>query len=920
MATWNPLAALTGHNHAYAGIALHDGEVWVIGGWESPSGALNKVSVLNLASGAWRSEAPLATATDPGPATLAVVTGVAYYVDDNGLHSLDLANGTQADLTAPSGATYGISLHELAGELFWLGPTPQAYHLSLDTWRPLAAPPFSVTERSSSALSATGIIYVTDGGSFASYDPAADAWTTHTSPTTAVWDPAMVCDGGDVILAAGVEVSTSTFTSVVQRYDPVAGTWSNLEALPVQGGPALGVNTGNQVLVISWAGATNALTLADPSVLEVIVSVELPVVTTDAYLTINLDVSGGPGVTADLLVTFTTGRAVTANALITVGVDDSTAPAWSPPTPSTPVGAPPLIPARALHTDEATQYPQIVAADAYDLAWGLGGQLTGSVTAFGAASDPGPEVGFNLEGAPTVSIEWGAEPPATRTHAYASPTVATATNEPLPELMPLDALPDGGGLTTGCLKPHTASLCSGLDITTRCAALELLPRVLPTRFELASAAAEVVGVSLFAVNGFAGLVDASGLVDEEYRTEGKTLQAVLDDLVLGGGAPHWFAPGAVIVHGGGLPAASFGVPDVRGASGSMTVQGGAEFTDPEPLLADYLADCRDEDATPGDPCDGETFETAASGTLSWTETAGAGLSYQEVQTTLTKSGGRIVSEEIITRRAIWTPSGNIASRFTGGGEVVIAPVEWTVREHTYLACCPGALAHTLERTWVTRGNVDPDATFETAPGAYLSAVKEVTQTWHAEGWLRARLETTQTHHGWTVGSGGGGINITPTYKFASRVETYVPIGRGMWHINTRVSDSILMPVGEGGDTVGTHWGEVINAYTVVTDAAPAQVTCAEDGFDACSGADCNSTRTADYARDHAAWVALRDAWAVNNPSDRLVTSVTFAGRVDVTPGAVTALGLVARVSWSGSGPRNDSFGESTTVEYWAAPE
>lgn len=943
MATWDLYANLP-NQHSMVALVRWNGDLIGIG-VHTLSSLYTRVAKYDPDTGAWTVLGTISSTTRSSKRA-AIIGNTAYWIStDNLFRSVDLTTITDTTLDPPDGYLPESSgLEAIDGLVYTLVPdatTPlQVYDPVEAEWAGLANPP--VTLQDPSSVVADGLLYVkginqsTSGPWFGVYDPSLDTWTTLTPDSVHQARTSGVAgDDGLLYYPGGWDADAGQPTGVTRVYDTNTNTWA-------AGDPVPGFTTSYTVSAVlpyvvddvpvmmvrltPFSGTGELLTYAvgeepppEPvqADLTVTLDVEYPITTTDAYLTLTLDVTGGPGVTADLLVTFTTGRATTATTVAQLDVEPLPVP-WSPPAPNTPVGATPVVPARTLGADEATITPVMSGADQYELAWRPDGQLAGTVTSFGPSSNPAPEDGFEVEGTPNVSIDWGAEPPSTRTHTYGAPTVELANDQPLPELMPVDALPAGPDVIGGCLQPHGTTLCDGLDPIIRCMALAQLPEILPTRLELVTAAADSVGLQLVVLNGTSGLTAPGGLVSADYRTEGKTLAQVLDDLLTGAGAPVWYAPGIVFVHGGGLPTVTLELPAVRGAGGSSTAQPGAVFEDPEPILAEYLADCRDDTGSPGDPCDGETFETARSGTLTWVETAGAGLSYQEITTTLTKEDGRITREEVTTRRAMWRPGDNITSPFqhSGGGSVVIAPVEWTVREHTYLACCPSALSHSLERTWAVRGVTDPDDTYETAAGAYLSLVKEVTQTWHAEGWLRARLEVTQTHHGWNLGPG---LVVSPTYKFASRNETYVPIGRGLWHINTTVRDSILMPVGENTSTpVGTHWGEVINTYTVVTDQAPAQVTCDEPGMDPCTGAPCADVREADFDRDHAEWAAKAAAWDANNPATRVTTTITYTGRHQLQPGAVTPLGLVASVSWSGSGDRTDQPGESTTVEYWGA--
>src|SRR5690606_30197455 len=90
----------------------------------------------------------------------------------------------------------------------------------------------------------------------------------------------------------------------------------------------------------------------------------------------------------------------------------------------------------------------------------------------------------------------------------------------------------------------------------------------------------------------------------------------------------------------------------------------------------------------------------------------------------------------------------------------------------------------------------------------------------------------------------GHLRVIPTYKVQARTETYAPVGRGMWYVNVTVTDAAQLPVDDGTtptlDVVGSHWGDIVNSWTQVTDQAPPSVTCGEPGVDPCSDDDCST--------------------------------------------------------------------------------
>lgn len=772
----------------------------------------------------------------------------------------------------------------------------------------------------------TGVVYVhnwvgvSDSG-LHSYNIHTDTWTQLQAPAGRYEGPAVVADGKLYIFE----------TDEVQVYDIATDSWSTdtMPAGMVEIGGAGIINGTAFAISVDFEGAWNLYTASfaeeepeDLDTLTVIVSVELPVQTGDAYLTINVDIDGGTATTADLLIMFNTGRVIYAPAPVIVSVDP-TPPTWNPPDTSTPEGNNAVIQPREWTDCEAPRAGDMCNSDEYAIDWRPGGQAAGTVTGYGLDAEPTPEPGLNLEGEYDTSIEWSYGQPTTTTRAYRQTTVETAGSELLPELMPVDQLSQIPGVTLGgCLEPVTANLCGDDPIIT-CMAQGMLPDILPTRLELAHEAAQTAQVELFILNGFTGLPRWDESVDVEYRTEGKTLTTVLTELLLEGGAPHWFAPGVVMVNGGGLPDGAFARPDNLGQGGSVALEAAEAYSEAEPQLTDYTSECA-EFTSESDPCEGETFETAASGVMAWVERADGA----EVHHRLEKSGGQVIREEVTKWALQWqlqvgVGDGNIV------GTRVLAPVEWQVRDYTYLACCPGALTHTIERTWVAPRNTDPSADWEDAYGVKLATAKEVTQRWHAEGWLASRIETEWTQHGFRTGWNGtptpgselSRFQVIPTYKTASRVERYVPVGRGYWHVHISVTEGMQMPVDDGAagfEVVGSHWGERVNSWTQVTDQAPPQVSCGSSLEDPCGTGDCVTDKTAEWQKDHDAWEAISEAWVVNHP-EKVVTTVTYPGRVtSVLPGAIAEEGMVAAVSWQGAGVRTGRPSETTTVEYWSA--
>lgn len=923
----------------------------LIGGQTGPSTFSTAVSAYDPTADSWEALGTLDTGANGGGLRAAVIGDVAYWLDGTAekLRWVDLTTFDAGMHDGPIGGftNNATHLHAFDGKLYMMGGVQQTFDPDTGDWTAVTQADEAVIRGNAALDEATGRIYVAspnmglDEMWFAYYDISLDAWTTLNPPTSDVFIGVggTVADGR-VYLPGGINPTTTAPLTNNRVYDTATDTWE-LEKDTPSGAYTLLADAFDLdrvwTLIASSVDATTfqvtliSLQLEVEAWLDVTATIDLPVAgVADAWLTIGVDVTGGPGVAADLLVTFNTGRVIVATAPLVVDVTDDPEP-WTAPETNLPDGATPVIQPREWSECETPRARTVCNSDEYAIDWRPGGQPAGTVKGFGADATPTPEDGLNLAAEHDTALEWSIGDATSITRSYRQSTVEAATSEALPELMPVDQLDLISGLTVGgCLKPVTATLCSDTDVVVTCLALGLVPEVLPTRLQLAHQAAEAAGVTLFILNGTAGLPQANEAVDAAYRTEGKTLATVLEELLLEGGAAHWYAPGAVLVNGGGLPEVTLTRPTVYGESGSVTLDRGEAFTDPEPDLDEYLTDCA-EYTSESDPCEGETFETAYSGTLSWVERAGSGRDYTEIHTTLTKSGGRIVKEEVVTHRAMWVLERDITQPGGLTGSYVIAPVEWHLREYTYLACCPQALTHSTERIWVAPSNTNPSADWADAYRVKLASAKEVTQRWNAEGWLASRIETTWEQHGWRTewtphGQVQAGVTqfdnyvIVPTYKATTRIERYVPVGDGLWHVHVSVSEGLQMPVDDGAssfEVVGNHWGDKISTYTQVTDQAPPSVSCDEPGTDPCTGGDCVTVRTADWQRDHAAWTARAASWSLNQPDQRVVTTVTYPGRVtSLLPGTVRDEGLVAAVSWSGASVRTGRPGESTTIEYW----
>lgn len=383
---------------------------------------------------------------------------------------------------------------------------------------------------------------------------------------------------------------------------------------------------------------------------------------------------------------------------------------------------------------------------------------------------------------------------------------------------------------------------------------------------------------------------------------------------------------------------------------------------PEPALGDYQQECEDlygegvdEETDPlwtgfdaGDGGD-STWETRSGGALAWTVRSGGGYGYTEVSNRVVKRGGLVVSETQTTRGWRRTPSG---WQFT--------TLETNSRQHSYVPCCPDALASTVETVRVastfdqapgatdeTLGSASGDAVtwWNLMPGMYLQSLRRIENEWHAEGWLRSRTESARTFDGFDfIETAAGNATIRTVrleYNIDARTERNVPIGRGMWHQAVTTRETVHVPVRElrpgpegiESEVVGSNRATATSSYVIVTDQAPPTVSCgavrnpcSELGIITDPLLDCLEDAEDRFGRDHRDWrdiISDRDARRRNEPLTKLVQSFTWSEhRPDVRVGQIVQTtrgpGIIARVTWSGAGPRTGTPQRTTTAEVWSS--
>ena len=369
-------------------------------------------------------------------------------------------------------------------------------------------------------------------------------------------------------------------------------------------------------------------------------------------------------------------------------------------------------------------------------------------------------------------------------------------------------------------------------------------------------------------------------------------------------------------------------------------------TTPAPVLADYLAECDPEQT---DAEAGRTFETMQSGTLTYGEWAGEGINRTQTTHTITKVGGQITREERVLRTIRRTFSRSLSGLTVTD---VFLPSEWTVATYEYAACCPTALLESTERTWVARAGVEFPAglggdlsggpeDWGDLPGTYLHNETVIAQDWHAEGWLRERLETSREFSSWIVSYTGSPIGrdagshgrsadlrLYPVYATSVKNDTYTPIGEGMWLHRGSESDSMFVPVVEytlGQETVtGTDFAPTARSYRRVTDQAPPTVSCGD--VDPCNPApSCEDRAVRQHAIDLKAYerqtAIFEGSRAVNPPviiRQSLTTARSYTPRVGGLLAGPSGTGIITSVSYSGNRAPDQAPNESVTVELWSA--
>ena len=993
--------ALDGAATAYA-----RGKFWVLGGVdESGTTHLDTVYSYDPNAREWTTETPLAIAGSSAmPATALGDWLYAELLDDLNRYFIryNVETGATESLghhdTAwrhPPVALDGLIYHALAS------PTPHVYDPNTGAWSALStASPYTSDTYFGAGVAHQGTILLFGGTTddvnlevaAYRYSPNNDLWTPLPDLPKGLWRTGAAAYRGRAVIAGGFDADGASDS--VYALNQASTAWTTLAPLPNPAGSTSVVAGGGRLLIAGGYGTASAqddvmVYGQPPDDLEVLASTPLAFAPIEANLPILTNTTGGVAAFADLLLAHTTGREAYFDLPVTTD-----APEASPTPPSVPAhedsgdGLAVIPPGSGIPITPAS----LTACDQYNLTRNIGDGTTGSVTAYGRDSTPAPQEIPGVERIGDREHAWSRDAEIITTRAIDSGTRAALDTTRVPEFMPdteaIEAIIDGrtpptendvegglGGITGGPdarVFALDAPLCSGVGLNLACmpgvrtGIRDVLARVRPTRLQVAQAAANAAGVILAVTPG----VTTPGLdrfAPLSYSTGGQAASSVIRDMILNASAATWVEPGVMFIDGRTPPIGSLQDPDPSdgtawhdGSADSVSinvtrnddqpldleapVEEHPDYRDP-PDLEEYLDRCADRGGVPLPGGASGTFETDGNGTYAWTERSGGGFDYTEVDHSITKANGQVTREERLKRGWRQYPA-------AGGTATAFGPIERSVTIHTYLACCPQALAHSLETVHVARtfdqapGVTNPGAASEEAvrwwnlmPEWYLHSRREVTQRWQAEGWLRARTEASRVFDGFEFSestvNGSTLRTVRLTYNVSSRDEVNTPIGRGLWHRAITTIDTVLVPVREIrpdeedpttfiSEIVGSNRSTSKNSYTEVTDASPPTVAC--DGID-CPEHDtehdtCLEDQEHEWEEDYRAWeheTEVLDALRYTRPRRLLTQEFTWnehlpgirvGERVNTTRGVA----VVARVTWTGASPRSGTPARVTTAE------
>ena len=223
---WRTLASL-GAPRQESGVALLNGEIYFVGGFNAASDIVADVDVYNPGTDTWRKVASL-----PRP-----------------LH--------HPNVSAAGGRLYVVGA--LSGLNFSADGATLQYDPASNTWTQKAPLPAG-SERGAAAVGTLGnLIYVAGGlrsgasvTDFSAYDTSTDTWTGLARMTTSR-DHLVGAVVGNRFFAIGGR-SGSALRAQVEIFDPAAGTWSAGQPMPTPRGGCMGAAVDGRIVIVGGEG------------------------------------------------------------------------------------------------------------------------------------------------------------------------------------------------------------------------------------------------------------------------------------------------------------------------------------------------------------------------------------------------------------------------------------------------------------------------------------------------------------------------------------------------------------------------------------------------------------------------------------------------------------------------------------------
>jgi N-acetylneuraminic acid mutarotase len=242
--SWQTLAPMPSSlSMGAAGVV--DNTIYVLGGSNGDSPAINSVFAYVPGSDAWTTKASMPVGRSGAAA--AGANGVLYAFGgtgaEDGVQAYDPRTDTwSAKARMPrarvmggaavvNGKVYVIGGHNSTDGLLSI---VDAYDPSTDTWTQKASMP---TPRTMLAVTAIdGIVYAVGGlggagNELEAYDPASDTWTQKAAMPTARRELTAAVLNGE-LYAIGGTPGDGTYSNVVEAFNPATGTWANKPLMP----------------------------------------------------------------------------------------------------------------------------------------------------------------------------------------------------------------------------------------------------------------------------------------------------------------------------------------------------------------------------------------------------------------------------------------------------------------------------------------------------------------------------------------------------------------------------------------------------------------------------------------------------------------------------------------------------------------